>query len=245
MRRVRFRNVNGQVRTGEWTSTGIEFGGAVYDHDAVDILPPTQPSKIVGCSTNHIDLIDQRDELEYPDRPKLFIKTPNTLVGHRGTARLLPGKDFIFEGELAAVIGEQCKNVSAEDAMDVVAGFTCMNEISNHTDLDTYAFRRKSTDDMAPCGPVMVSPDQVPEDASVELRVNGDVRQSSSRSRLVFDVPEIIEEITSYVTLEPGDIVPTGSPPNADVLEDGDHVQVEIEGIGTLEHDTEIIEPRP
>ncbi|MFB6310731.1 MAG: fumarylacetoacetate hydrolase family protein [Salinirussus sp.] len=240
MRRVRFRDVDGRSRTGEWTDDGIVYGGETYDPDAVDILPPTTPSKIVGVSTNHRDLVEERDDLEWPDRPKLFVKTPNTVVGHGHTAKLMPDIDFIYEGELTVVIGEQCKNVTAENAYDVVEGFTCMNEISNHTDLDKYAARRKSTDDMAPVGPVIVPPDQVPEDATVELRVNGDVRQRSDRTRYIYGVREAIEEATRYFTLEPGDLIPLGSPPGPDILEDGDHVEVEIEGIGTLEHDVRI-----
>lgn len=243
MRRVRFRDLNGQARTGEWTDSGIEYGGSVYDPSSVDVLAPTEPSKIIGVSTNHIDLVEGREDLEYPDRPKLFIKTPNTVVGHGDTATLMPEKDFIYEGELAVVIGEQCKNVAAEDAMDVVDGFTCMNEISNHTDLDKYAARRKATDDMAPFGPVVASPDRVPADADIELRVNGETRQKSTRSRLIFELPEVIEEATKYFTLEPGDVVPMGSPPDQQPLEDGDQVEVEIEGIGTLEHGVRIPSP--
>jgi 2-keto-4-pentenoate hydratase/2-oxohepta-3-ene-1,7-dioic acid hydratase in catechol pathway len=243
MRRVRFRDIDGRARTGEWTDAGIEYSGQLFDPAEVDVLPPTEPSKIVGVSTNHEDLIEERDDLEWPDRPKLFVKTPNCVVGHRDTVKLIPDKEFSFEGEIAAVIGEQCKNVDAADAMDVVSGFTCMNEISNHTDKDTYAARRKATDDMAPTGPVVASPDRVPADASIELRIDGEARQQSDRSRYIFGLPEIIEEITTYFTLEVGDVVPMGSPPGPAPLSDGDHVEVEIEGVGTLEHDVSIDGP--
>jgi 2-keto-4-pentenoate hydratase/2-oxohepta-3-ene-1,7-dioic acid hydratase in catechol pathway len=93
---------------------------------------------------------------------------------------------------------------------------------------------------MAPTGPVVASPDRVPADASIELRIDGEVRQQSDRSRYIFGLPEIIEEITTYFTLEPGDVVPMGSPPGPAPLSDGDHVEVEVEGVGTLEHDVHI-----
>lgn len=86
----------------------------------------------------------------------------------------------------------------------------------------------------------MATPDEVPADASVELRVNGETKQSSDRSYLMFDVPTLIEEITTYLTLEPGDVISTGTPEGVGALSDGDTVEVEIEGVGTLEHDVRV-----
>ncbi len=96
--------------------------------------------------------------------------------------------------------------------------------------------RGKAFDGSAPIGPVVAPPDEVPDDATVELRLNGEVKQQSSRSEFIFSVPEIIEEITTYMTLEPGDIIITGTPAGVGPLSDGDRVEVEIEGVGTLEH---------
>jgi len=127
--------------------------------------------------------------------------------------------------------------------MDVVAGFTCMNDVSNRDDQDREQnwVRGKAFDGAAPLGPPDGDPDEVPADASVELRVNnGETKQSSDRSYLMFDVPTLIEEITTYLTLEPGDVISTGTPEGVGALSDGDTVEVEIEGVGTLEHDVRV-----
>ncbi|MDX1746971.1 MAG: fumarylacetoacetate hydrolase family protein [Halobacteriales archaeon] len=237
MRRVRFRQSGEVVRTGEWTDRGIEAAGETFDPDAVTVLPPTEPSKVIGVSTNTEELLaDPSRDIEPPARPKLFTKTPNTLVGHGGSVTLLPGEDLDYEGELAVVIGEQCRHVSRTDAMDVVAGFTCANDITTHTQRDPYGVRFKSVDNTCPVGPVVATPDEVPDDATIETRVNGETRQSHTRESLLFSIPEIIEEITTYLTLEAGDIVPTGASPEIGTLEAGDRVEVEVEGVGTLVH---------
>jgi len=171
------------------------------------------------------------------------LKAPNALASHGDTVTVPAGKDRIdWEAELAVVIGEQCKAVDADDAMDVVAGFTCMNDVSNRDDQDREQnwVRGKAFDNAAPLGPVMATPDEVPADASVELRVNGETKQSSDREHMIFDVPTLIEEITTYLTLEAGDVIATGTPEGVGALADGDTVEIEIEGVGTLEHDVRV-----
>ena len=125
--------------------------------------------------------------------------------------------------------------------MDAVAGFTCADDVSNRTDQSEERnwVRGKAFDGACPLGPVLATPEELPDDASVELRVNGEVRQSSSIERFIFDVPELLAEITAYMTLEPGDVVITGTPAGVAELTDGDSVEVEVEGVGTLEHDVE------
>lgn len=242
MHHVRFRDPAGAVRQGEWHDDAITFGGERYDHDEVDILPPVEPSKIVCIGRNYADHAAEMDN-DVPDRPLLFLKPPNTLAGHGDTVTLPAGKDRLdHEAELAVVIGEQCRHVAAEDAMDVVAGFTCLNDISNRDDQnrETNWVRGKAFDGAAPIGPVVADPEHVPDDAAVRLRVNGELRQEGSRDQLFFDVPTLVEEITTYMTLEPGDIISTGTPAGVGPLEDGDHVAVEVEGVGTLEHTVRI-----
>ena len=238
MRTVRFRDPAGSIRHGHWTTAGIEFGTTTYQEAEVDILPPTTPSKIVCIGLNYADHAEEAG-MEIPDRPMLFLKPPNTLAGHGDTVTLPAEKDRVdYEAELGVVIADQCRNVPEEDAMDVVAGFTCVNDISNRDDqqVEQNWVRGKAFDNAAPVGPVVVPPADVPEDATIELRVNGERKQQSSRSQLIFSVPELIAEITTYMTLEPGDIIPTGTPHGVGPLSSQDDVEVEIEGIGTLRH---------
>ena len=237
MRTVRFRAA-GAERVGTWTDAGIEWGGSTFDPEAVTILPPTEPTKIVAIGLNYADHAAERDS-EIPDRPLLFLKPPNTVAGHRDTIRLPAGKERVdYEAEFGVVIGEQARNVTADEAWDVVAGFTAVNDVSNRDDQDREQnwVRGKAFDGAAPMGPVVADPEDVPADASIELRVNGDLRQSSARSEFIFSVPELIAEITTYMTLEPGDVISTGTPAGVGPLSDGDTVEVEIEGVGTLKH---------
>jgi len=237
MRRVRFRDPAGAVRTGEWTDDGVEFGGEAYDPDAVDVLPPCEPSKIVCIGRNYAKHAEERDE-EVPDRPLLFLKPPNAVAGHGDRITLPAGKAIEHEAELAVVVGEQCRNVPESEAMDAVAGYTCMNDVSNRDDQSREQnwVRGKAFDGAAPLGPVVAPPDAVADDADIELRVNGETRQDSSLEHLIFRVPELIAEITTYMTLEPGDVIATGTPAGVGPLTDGDRVEVEIEGVGTLAH---------
>jgi len=126
--------------------------------------------------------------------------------------------------------------------MDVVAGYTCLNDITNRDDQEREQnwVRAKAFDNACPIGPNVATPEHVPEDASIECRVNGETKQSSSRDNLIFSVEEIIAEITEYLTLEPGDVIATGTPAGVGPLSDGDTVEVEIEGIGTLKHSVRI-----
>ena len=137
------------------------------------------------------------------------------------------------------MIDEQCRHVDAADAMDVVAGFTCMNDVSNRDDqrIERNWVRGKAFDNAAPLGPAIATPDEVPADAAVELRVNDETKQSSSRDQFIFGVPALIEEITTYMTLAPGDVISTGTPAGVGPLSGGDSVAVAVEGVGTLEHD--------
>ena len=246
MHYVRFRDPAGSVREGSYDpdSGTVAFGDDEYalDDDAIDVLPPTDPTKIVCVGRNYADHAAEMGN-EVPDRPLLFLKPPNALSSHGDTVTVPAGKDRIdWEAEIAVVIGEQCKDVDAADAMDVVAGFTCMDDVSNRDDQNEEQnwVRGKAFDNAAPLGPVLATPDEVPADASVELRVNGETKQSGSRDQFIFDVPTLIEEITTYLTLEAGDVIATGTPDGVGALSDGDTVEIEVEGVGTLEHDVRV-----
>lgn len=252
MKRVRFRDPAGTVRHGEWldddgtvasTETAgaggrIAAGGREYDPAEVDVLSPCEPSKIVCIGRNYAAHAAEFDN-EVPDRPLLFLKAPNALASHGSEVELLPGKERIdYEAELAVIVGQQCRHVDEAEAMDVVEGFTCMVDLSNRDDQnrETNWVRGKAFDNAAPLGPVSADPGDVPDDAAIELFVNGDRKQSSSIDRLFFSIPELIAETTEYMTLEPGDVIATGTPEGVGPLSDGDEVTVEVEGIGQLRH---------
>jgi len=258
MRRVRFRDSAGNVRGGRWTTMDgedvvtaasgpygrIAFGDETFDPEEVDILPPCEPTKIVAVGRNYADHAAEHDA-EVPDRPLLFLKTPNTVASHGSTVTLPAGKERIdYEAELGVVIGEQCRNVSEREADDVIAGYTCLNDISNRDDQEREQnwVRGKAFDNAAPLGPVIATSEHLSEDATIETRVNGETEQSSTIDRMVFSVPELIAEITAYMTLEPGDVIATGTPEGVGPLSDGDDVEIEIEGVGTLEHSVRIPE---
>lgn len=237
---MRFRDPAGAVRTGEYDETDgtVTAAGRTYDTGDVAVLPPCEPTKVVCVGRNYAKHADERDE-DVPDRPLLFLKPPNAVAGHGDTTPLPADRCVEHEAELAVVVGEQVRNLDESEAMDAVAGYTVANDVSNRTDQDAEQnwVRGKAFDGSCPLGPVLATPDEVPDDAGVELRVNGELRQSSSIEHFVFDVPELLAEITEFVTLEPGDVVLTGTPAGVGELTDGDHVAVEVEGVGTLEHD--------
>ena len=244
MQHIRFRDPAGSVRRGTHSGGTVSVGDRQYDIDDVDVLPPCEPSKLVCVGRNYADHAAERDE-SVPDRPLLFLKPPNTVAAPNSTVTLPAGKERIeWEAELAVVIDEQCRHVDASEAMDVVSGYTCLNDLSNRDDQSREQnwVRGKAFDNAAPLGPVVATPDEVPDDASIELRVNSETKQAASIDRFVFSVPELIAEVTTYMTLEPGDVLSTGTPAGVGALADGDHVEVEIEGVGTLEHDVVIPE---
>ncbi len=236
---VRFGDPAGSVRTGELRAGTVSFGAETYDLEEVDLLAPCEPTKIVCVGLNYENHAEEAG-MEIPDRPLLFLKGPNTVAGPNDTVRLPTGKERVdWEAEFGVVIGEQCKDVPEGEAMDVVAGYTCVNDISNRDDQEVEQnwIRGKAFDGAAPIGPAIASPDEVPDDAAIELRVNGETKQDSSISEFIFSVPELIAEITAYMTLEPGDVISTGTPAGVGPLADGDRVEVEVEGVGVLEHD--------
>lgn len=250
MHTIRFRDSTGEVRTGELSDEHISSEGMVFTLSDVAVLPPTEPSKVLGTGPNYYSNIEHygRDEPESPADLLLFVKAPpHVLVGHGGIATLRPAGEFYFEAELGVVIGERCQDVSSDEAMEYVDGYTCVNEITNkgieESQFDQQNLvRSKSFDDSAPIGPVIASPDEVPKNASIELRLNDELQQRDKISNLIHPVPDLIEEFSRYMTLEPGDVIATGSPEGVAQLSDGDHVEVTIEGIGTLEHGVSIPE---
>lgn len=254
MRIVRFRDPAGSVRRGEWSGRPgdeitvrehyggrIALGNETFSPEDVDVLPPCDPSKIVCVGLNYEDHAIERNE-SIPSRPSFFLKPPSTVAAHGETITLPEGKQrFDYGAEFGVIISDRCKNVTAKNAMDVVAGYTCLNDISNRDDgVEQNWVRAKAFDGAAPIGPVVSRPENVPNDASIRLRINGTLKQDSSIDHLIISVGNLIEQLTSFMTLQPGDIISTGTPAGVGPLRDGDEIEIEIEGIGTLAHSIRI-----
>ncbi len=236
MMQIRFRTPDGNTCTGECHNRKIRSQNVTYSLEEVEILPPTEPSKIICVGLNYVDHIEETGK-EVPTRPSLFIKPPNTIAAHGETIDLLPGIERIdYEAELGVVIGKRCKHVHRKDALDVVLGYTCVNDLSNRDDQrkEQNWVRGKAFDKAAPMGPAIASPEDLAEDARILLRLDGKIMQESSIDKMIFDIPTLIEEITMYMTLEKGDVISTGTPAGVGPIQDGNIVEVEIEGIGVL-----------
>ena len=194
-------------------------------------------SKIVAVAKNYRDHAAEMGG-EVPDHPNIFFK-PNTAVIGPDDPIVLPewSREVHYEAELAVVIRTLCKDVSAENALDYVFGYTVANDVSarDAQRIDGQWARAKGFDTSAPLGPwITVDPQLDIDDLNIETRVNGKVVQQGNTRDMVFDVPYLIEYISSVMTLLPGDVIMTGTPAGVGPIEAGDRVECEIEGVGSL-----------
>jgi len=236
MHLVRFEHpITGNPVEGSLTESCVQANGETFPREAVKILPPCVPTKIICVGRNYADHAKELGNT-VPDKPLLFLKPPSAVIGPEDAIVLPADADIHYEAELAVVIGKRCKHVSAADAAGVILGYTCMNDVSNRTAQrwETNWVRAKAFDTSAPLGPAILVRDDVSEPFRVTLRLNGDIKQDGSTSQLFFSIPALIETISSIMTLEPGDVIATGTPAGVGTLTQGDVVEVSIEGIGTL-----------
>lgn len=201
----------------------------------VELLAPIVPTKIVAVGLNY-RAHAKEVHLKPTEEPLIFLKPPSALNGP-GSPILLPemSQRVDYEGELAVVIGQRSKNLSEAEVAKAVLGYSCFNDVTAR-DLqfkDVQFTRAKAFDTFACLGP-WIETEVDPKDLKIETRVNGAVKQSSRTSQMHFSVPQIISFISKIMTLEPGDVVITGTPAGVSPLENGDTVEVEIEGIGIL-----------
>ena len=208
------------------------------------MLPIERPGKIVCVGLNYRDHAEEQGT-ELPKAPLLFAKWQNALIGP-GDAIVIPPlvTKCDYEAELGVVIGSTARDVSAENALEAVAGYVCLNDVSAR-DLqfaDGQWTRGKSPDTFCPVGP-LVPRDQVPDPQALAIRaiLNGETMQDSTTANMVFGVAEIIEYVTRVITLEPGDLIATGTPAGVGAfrkppvwMQPGDEITIEIEGLGSL-----------
>ena len=203
------------------------------------ILPPTWPTKIVCVGRNYVEHAKELGN-PVPDEPLIFLKPPSSLAAS-GDPVVYPSlsQNVHFEGELGVIIGKRARNVSRSDALDFVRGYTCVNDITAR-DIqrkDVQFTRGKGFDTFCPVGPWMVERDDLRlEDLRVQTLVDGEVKQDAPVTDMIFSVDVIIAFVTQVMTLEPGDLIATGTPPGVGPVLPGSTVQVNIEGIGVLQN---------
>ena len=229
----------------------IELG----DLDSARLLPPVRPGKIIAIGLNYMDHIDET-ELQVPERPLIFAKFPSSLIGP--CDQIVIDRSITervdWEVELGVVVGEQMRNVPDSKALDYVLGYTVGNDVSARDVQfgDGQWIRGKSLDTFCPIGPAVVTADEIPDPQALQLRtrVNGEVMQESSTELMLFGVAQLLAFCSRNFTLDPGDLLLTGTPwgcgefmdPKRS-LEDGDLVEAEIEQIGTLRN--RVVEVQP
>ena len=209
------------------------------------LSPIPNPNKIICLAFNYTDHAEEQG-LKAPEDPAIVIK-PRTALNSTDSDIVCP--DFVtqldYEVELAMIIGKNCKNISEEEAKEAIFGYMVFNDVSAR-DIqfkDKQFTRGKSFDTFAPCGPWITTADEIkdPQNLKLSTKINGEIRQNSSTSKMFIKIPEIVSKISKIMTLEKGDIISTGTPagvmlnkPNAVFLKDGDKVEMEIENVGIL-----------
>ena len=207
--------------------------------------PIPQPNKIICIGLNYRDHVEESGA-ESPKSPIIFSKFNTCVIGANEAILLPQGSEQVdYEAELAVVIGKKAKNIAKETAMEYVFGYTNFNDVSarDFQFADGQWTRGKSCDTFAPTGEFVATKDEIsdPHNLRIQFRLNGETLQNSNTKELIFKIPELIEFLSKSITLEPGDVIATGTPPGVGFarkppifLKDGDTAEVEIEGLGIL-----------
>lgn len=265
MKIIRFQDSTGVIRFGALQADGsaLRIEGDIFgSHKILDervevtrLLSPIQPAAFFCIGLNYRKHAEETGK-EAPQHPVLFMKNPGA-VQNPGEPIFLPthlrSDEVDYEGELAVVIGKTCKNVSREDALSYVLGYTCANDVSARDWQNRYGggqwCRGKTFDTFAPLGPCLVTTDDIPNPNSLTLKttVSGEVLQDWNTNDMIFDVPSLIAFLSGSTTLLPGTVILTGTPHGVGIarkpprwLKPGDTVTVEIEKIGALINPVEL-----
>jgi 2-keto-4-pentenoate hydratase/2-oxohepta-3-ene-1,7-dioic acid hydratase in catechol pathway len=229
-----------------YLATGEATDGEEVALDGVRLLAPVpRPGKVIGIGLNYRDHAAESGQ-PIPTAPILFPKYANSVIGPGAPIVIPPEtREPDYEAELGVVIGRTASRVPEADALSFVAGYTCMNDVSAR-DLQFQSSQwmlGKAIDTFLPCGPWLVTADEIPDPQALAIRLtlNGEVMQSSSTAQMVFGVAELVAFVSRTTTLDPGDLIATGTPPGVGFarkppvwLKDGDVVSVEVEAIGAL-----------
>lgn len=213
--------------------------GRLIDENACQWLPPIEVRTVFALGLNYAD---HAKELAFkaPEVPLVFLKGPNTIVGHNAHTRRPADATYMhYECELAVVIGKTGKNVSKAEAMELVAGYTVANDYAIRDYLENYYrpnLRVKNRDACTPLGPWLVDVADIPNPMALQLttRINGQTTQVGTTADMIFDIPTLIEYLSSFMTLNPGDVILTGTPEGLADVKPGDVVETEVEGVCCL-----------
>ncbi len=223
----RVRKLSGDL-FGAWSKTDTTY--ALAD---VKLLVPTRPTKVLALAGNYKSHLGDQT----PRRtPEVFFKVPSTLLPAGGKIVIPKGtQDVHYEAEMVIVVGKRAKDVPVDKALDHVLGVTCGNDVSarDWQKKDVQWWRAKGSDTFGPCGPVIASGLNY-DDLLLQLRLNGQVKQHQRTRDMVHSVPQIVSWISRHVTLEPGDLIFTGTMGKTSAIKPGDVVEVELEGVGVL-----------
>ncbi len=221
---------------GRWRS-----GEETVPLSRVRLLAPVRPSKILAVALNYRSHLDQFDQSSAPANPELFIKPPSAVIGPE-EAIVLPATagQVDYEGELVAVIGRRARDLTPDEALAYVLGYTCGNDVSarDWQQADLQWWRAKGCDTFAPLGP-WIATELDPTNLELQTRVNGETVQRTNTSLLIHDVGRLVSFASQVMTLEPGDLLFTGTPGMTAPLKRGDVVEVDIGGIGVLRNRVE------
>lgn len=241
MKHARFL-AQGRLHEGRLVEPGllVDEGGRSHREQDVVFLPPVQPGKIIGLALNFADHAAELD-MKTPEEPALFFKPSNTLVGHGAPVVYPRGVQYMhYEVELAVVIGRRCRRVPESQAMDVIKGYTIANDVTVRDYVHNFyrpPVRAKGFDTFCPLGPYLVTGEiDDPHNLGLRAYVNGQLRQEGNTGRLLRKIPELIAFITSFMTLDPDDVILTGTPRGISHVRPGDVMRLEIDGLGALEN---------
>lgn len=219
----------------------LQIGDPIGNYQTILLTPPIRPSKVIAVARNYLAHAAEH-AVEVPQEPMLFLKPPSSLVAYDLPIQLPANIGRIdLEAELAVVIGQQGRNINRAEALKYVLGYTCANDVSARVlqKKDGQWGRAKGFDTFCPIGPWIETEITDPSNLRVLARLNGNTVIDGNTAQMVFDVPALIEFISSVMTLLPGDIILTGTPEGVTALAPGDTVEIEIEGIGILRNPVE------
>jgi 2-keto-4-pentenoate hydratase/2-oxohepta-3-ene-1,7-dioic acid hydratase in catechol pathway len=248
MNLVRVRTASGRAVHGAWDgdsiaildgsiATGFRPTGASIPYRAADLLAPVEPSKVVGVATNYAAHAAEMGK-PIPDEPRIFVKPSTSVIGPNDAIVVPPGTERVDpEAELGIVIGRKLSWANADEALAAVFGYTCVNDVTarDYQKKDGIFGRAKGFDTFCPIGPC-VTTGLDPRDLRVTCEVDGVMRQDGRTNDMVFDVPALLAFISRVMTLLPGDVIATGTPPGVAPIVAGNRVRIGVEGVGFLEN---------